>query len=63
MGKEQNHLRFVLEHQGQAMTAVKFKSTERFEEGTRVNVTYTINENNYKGNISLQLLIDNIEQS
>ncbi len=63
MGKEQNHLRFVLEHQGQTMTAVKFKSTERFEEGTRVNVTYTINENNYKGNISLQLLIDNIEQS
>lgn len=63
MGKDQNHLRFILEKKGVSMAAVKFKTVEQFEIGSLVNITYTISENNYKGNISLQLLIDNIEYS
>lgn len=60
MGKEGNHLRFILEHEGKIFSAVKFKTTESYQVGSQIEITYTINENHYKGNISLQLLIDNI---
>lgn len=60
MGKEGNHLRFLLEQEGKIFTAVKFKTTESYEIGSDVEITYTINENHYKGNTTLQLLIDNI---
>jgi single-stranded-DNA-specific exonuclease len=61
MGKEGNHLRFVLEQDGKTFVAVKFKTTETYEIGTDIKITFTINKNYYRGNSTLQLLIDNIQ--
>jgi len=63
MGKAGEHLRFALEYQGVIFTAVKFKSSERFDIGDYVTLSYTINENRFRGKVSLQLLIDRINIS
>ncbi|HEO97998.1 MAG: single-stranded-DNA-specific exonuclease RecJ [Campylobacterales bacterium] len=60
MGKDHNHLRFTFEHNGSFLKGVKFKTTERFEADTLVDITYFVNENYFNGKSSLQLLIDNI---
>jgi single-stranded-DNA-specific exonuclease len=60
MGKGGEHLRFALEHQGVIFTAVKFKSNDRFAAGESATLSYTINENRFRGRVSLQLLIDRI---
>jgi len=60
MGKDHTHLRFTFEHNGSFLKGVKFKTTERFEAGTLVDITYFVNENYFNGKSSLQLLIDNI---
>jgi single-stranded-DNA-specific exonuclease len=60
MGKEGNHLRMLLEHEGHYFTGVKFKTTETFEVESRVTITYRINENHFNGKVSLQLLIEDI---
>ena len=60
MGKDHNHLRFTLEHNGCFLKGVKFKTTESFEADTLADVTYLVNENHFNGKSSLQLLIDKI---
>lgn len=60
MGKDHNHLRFTLEHNGCFLKGVKFKTTENFEADSFVDITYLVNENHFNGKSSLQLLIDNI---
>lgn len=60
MGKASEHLRFALEHNGVIFVAVKFKSKELFNAGEKITITYTINENHFRGDVSLQLLIDKI---
>lgn len=62
MGQKGEHLRFALEQNGVIFTAVKFKSSESIRAGDSVLVTYTINENNFRGRTSLQLLINNIKK-
>ena len=60
MGKEGEHLRFSFSHQGIVMQAVQFKTREVYEAGQRVEVVYTVNENHFRGNVSLQLMVDKI---
>lgn len=60
MGKEHNHLKFIFEKEGVLFTGIKFKSTESFEIGKEVSVTYTLHENSFRGKNTLQLLVDNI---
>ncbi|MEA3491764.1 MAG: single-stranded-DNA-specific exonuclease RecJ [Campylobacterota bacterium] len=60
MGKKREHLRFALEHKGVIFTGVKFKSSANFYSGEYVELSYTINKNHFKGEISLQLIIDKI---
>jgi len=63
MGKGGEHLRFAFEQNGVILTGVKFKSQEMFSPGERVTLTYTVNENHFRGKITLQLLIDKINIS
>jgi len=44
------------------MPGVKFKTKECFEAGERVSITYTVNENHFRGNVTLQLMIDKIKR-
>lgn len=60
MGKEGEHLRFLFEQHGQVFTGVKFKTTEKFNIDDKVNIVYTVNENHYRGNTTLQLMIEKI---
>ena len=60
MGKAGEHLRFAFEQSGVIFTGVKFKSQELFSPEERVTVTYTVNENHFRGKTTLQLLIDKI---
>jgi len=60
MGKEGEHLRFSFAQDGIVMQGVKFKTKEVFEVGSRVNITYTINENHFRGKVTLQLMVDKV---
>jgi single-stranded-DNA-specific exonuclease len=58
MGKEAEHLRFTFLQDGITMAAVQFKSREVYEEGSIVDVVYTVNENHFRGNVTLQLIVE-----
>jgi len=60
MGKGGEHLRFVLESMGVIFIGVKFKTSEIFHRGDLVKITYIINKNDFRGRVSLQLMIDKI---
>jgi len=60
MGKEGEHLRFSFVQEGIVMQGVKFKSKKVFEIGSKVNITYTVNENHFRGKTTLQLMIDKV---
>ncbi len=57
MGKKSEHLRFVFEQNSVIFTGVKFKSNEKFNNGDLVSIYYTLNENHFRGRVTLQLLI------
>jgi len=60
MGKEGEHLRFTFSQNGIQMQGVKFKTKECFNVGEKVTISYTINENHFRGNVTLQLMIDKV---
>ena len=60
MGKEGEHLRFSFAQDGIVMQGVKFKTKEVFEVGSKVDITYTVNENNFRGRTTLQLMVDRV---
>ena len=60
MGKSGEHLRFAFEQNGVILTGIKFKSQEILAPDQRVTLIYTVNENHFRGKITLQLLIDKI---
>ena len=60
MGKEGEHLRFSFVQDGVIMQGVKFKSKELFEAGQKVTLTYTVNENHFRGKVNLQLMVDKV---
>jgi len=60
MGKEGEHLRFLFEQYGQVFTGVKFKTTEKFNIDDKVDIVYTVNENHFRGNVTLQLMVEKV---
>ena len=60
MGKEKEHRRFTLSHNGVNHVAVLFKTKEQFHVGQRVTVLYGINENHFNNRVTLQLMIEKI---
>jgi single-stranded-DNA-specific exonuclease len=60
MGKEGEHLRFSFAQDGIVMQGVKFKTKEVFEVGSKVDITYTVNENHFRGKTTLQLMVDKV---
>ena len=63
MGKEGEHLRFSFMQKGTVMAGVKFKTQASFVPGERVTISYTVNENHFRGSVTLQLMVDKIEGS
>ncbi len=60
MGKEAEHLRFSFVQNNVLHVGVKFKTKEKFKVGSIIDVIYTINENHFRGNVTLQLMVDKI---
>jgi len=60
MGKEGEHLRFSFAQDAIVFKGVKFKSKEKFSPNSIVDITYTLNENHFRGNVTLQLMVDKI---
>jgi len=60
MGKEGEHLRFSFAQEGIVMAGVQFKTREVYEVGSVVDVVYTVNENHFRGNVTLQLMVEKI---
>ncbi|MCF6243621.1 MAG: single-stranded-DNA-specific exonuclease RecJ [Sulfurovum sp.] len=60
MGKEGEHLRFSFLQEGIVMAGVQFKSREMYEIGSKVDVIYTVNENHFRGNVTLQLMVEKV---
>jgi single-stranded-DNA-specific exonuclease len=60
MGKEGEHLRFSFAQDGIVMAGVQFKTREVYGVGSKVDVVYTVNENHFRGNVSLQLMVEKI---
>ncbi|OQX50043.1 MAG: single-stranded-DNA-specific exonuclease RecJ [Epsilonproteobacteria bacterium 4484_20] len=61
MGKDGEHMRFSFVQDGIVMPGVKFKTRASFEIGEKVEVSYTVNENRFRGNVTLQLMVDKIK--
>jgi single-stranded-DNA-specific exonuclease len=60
MGKEGEHLRFSFAQDGIVMQGVKFKTREVFAIGSIATITYTVNENYFRGRTTLQLMVDKV---
>ena len=62
IGKEGEHMRFSLMQDGIVLPGIKFKTRDAFERGERVEISYSVNENHFRGNVTLQLMIDQIKK-
>jgi len=60
MGKDAQHQRFALRQNGVILIGVKFKSSIQVEASDIVDITFHLNENNFRGEKSIQLFIDKI---
>jgi len=60
MGKEGEHLRFSFAQEGIVMAGVQFKTREVYEVGSHVDVVYMLNENHFRGNVTLQLMVEKV---
>ncbi len=60
MGKEGNHLRFLFEQEGITHQGVQFKTEAVYMPGTRADIVYTVSENHFRGNTTLQLMVEEI---
>ncbi|NOR55771.1 MAG: single-stranded-DNA-specific exonuclease RecJ [Sulfurovum sp.] len=60
MGKEGEHLRFSFAQEGIVMAGVQFKTREVYDIGSKCSVVYTVNENHFRGKVTLQLMVEKI---
>ena len=58
MGAEKNHLRFTFESNGLYLQGVQFKTTATYPIGASYNITYTLNENHFRGETTIQLMVE-----
>ncbi|HMS22538.1 MAG TPA: single-stranded-DNA-specific exonuclease RecJ [Candidatus Levybacteria bacterium] len=65
VGKEGNHLQFLFEKDGEFFKGIQFnfKNTETFHVGDMVDIVYTIELNEWKGNKNIQLKIRDMQKN
>ena len=63
MGAEKNHLRFTFESSGLYLQGVQFKTTATYPIGGHYDVVYTLNENHFRGETTIQLMVEKIVKS
>ncbi len=60
MGAEKNHLRFTFESNGVYLQGVQFKTTATYPLGSRFDIVYALNENHFRGETTIQLMVEKI---
>jgi len=60
MGQEKNHLRFTFESEGIYRQGVQFKTTADYPIGSRMDIVYTLNENHFRGETTIQLMVERV---
>ncbi|HQR74657.1 MAG TPA: single-stranded-DNA-specific exonuclease RecJ [Sulfurovum sp.] len=60
LGKEGEHLRFSFAQEGIVIPGVQFKTRQTYDVGSSVDIIYMVNENHFRGNVTLQLMIEKI---
>jgi len=60
MGKEKNHLRFTFGSEDVIQHGVQFKTLEMYNVGEKVNIVYTLNENHFRGETHIQLMVEKV---
>ena len=60
MGKESEHHRFLFRHEGVVFPGVRFRSDEEYTAGSMVDLIYRVNENHFRGETTLQLMVEEI---
>jgi len=63
MGKEGNHLRFTFQQHGMIHNGVQFKTYETYRIGQRVEIVYRLNKNHFRGETTIQLMVEDIRCS
>ncbi len=63
MGAEKNHLRFTFESGGLYLQGVQFKTTATYPIGARFDIVYTLNENHFRGETTIQLMVEKITKN
>lgn len=62
VGKENNHLKLVLEKDNKKVNAMMFNFSETIE-SELIDIVYRMNENTWNGNTSIELMIKDIKES
>ncbi len=60
MGKENNHLRFTFESDQRYLQGVQFKTRHTYPIGTQYDIIYTLSENHFRGETTIQLMVEKI---
>jgi len=60
MGKEKNHLRFTLREGNRILNAVQFKTYAVYEIGQRIEIVYRLNKNHFRGETTIQLMLEEV---
>ncbi len=63
MGKEKNHFRFTFASDNYYVQGVKFKTACTLPLGATVDIVYTLSENHFRGETSIQLIVEKINVS
>jgi len=60
MGSNQEHVRYSVQSSGKTMDVIAFRHETSLKRGDFLNCIYTVNKNSYRGETSVQLLMDKI---
>ena len=60
IGRDKTHVRYLLEHEGVRFTGLHFKAETMCDPGSRAEAVYTLAENRFRGNVSIQLYLEEI---
>jgi len=60
IGKNKEHLRLIVSKDGISHAGIKFKTDITLRVGQKIDMTYHVNENRFRGEVSIQLMVDEI---
>ena len=60
MGKNREHLKMILNQGKTYLSAIKFRYEDEIRVGDKVDIIFTINENHFRGETTIQLLIEKV---